>query len=461
MALSACATGSLPQAGDVALPEAFHFGPSAGREANVAALLPGEDPAFRALAQAALDNAPDLSAALARVEVARAAADRAGAELLPAIDASASIERSRINPEQFGTNLPAAVGIDRTRTVFGANFEARWDPDLFGGLKARGRAARARLDASSADAAAVRLALLAEIAGTVIDWRTLAARQAALAEDFEAAQELARLAGVREDAGIAPGFDRLRAQAAAAASRSRMAALDSARALLTGRLVTLTALPASDVLAALAQPSSEPLGRETQPPPQVPSILLANRPDIHAAAARLAAADAEVAAAAAARFPRILLSGTLGWLAFDAEKMFEDDSFVGGVGAQLVGPLLDFGRVSAEIRLAKASVREAFEHYRGAVFTALGDAEAAYALVAAVDHEAQAAIAEADQAHRAARLSEFRFRAGLADFLTVLEARRSADASGERAAAARGRAARARVLLWQALGGEPPERAES
>jgi outer membrane protein TolC len=35
----------------------------------------------------------------------------------------------------------------------------------------------------------------------------------------------------------------------------------------------------------------------------------------------------------------------------------------------------------------------------------------------------------------------------------VLEARRAADASGERAAAARGRAQRARVVLWQALGG--------
>ncbi|HCI61177.1 MAG TPA: multidrug transporter, partial [Erythrobacter sp.] len=50
-------------------------------------------------------------------------------------------------------------------------------------------------------------------------------------------------------------------------------------------------------------------------------------------------------------------------------------------------------------------------------------------------------------------LANARFEAGLADFLTVLDARRAADASGERAAAAQGRARRARVLLWQALGG--------
>ena len=55
---------------------------------------------------------------------------------------------------------------------------------------------------------------------------------------------------------------------------------------------------------------------------------------------------------------------------------------------------------------------------------------------------------------RAASLADTRYRAGLASFLEVLEARRAADASGERAAAALGRASRARILLWQALGGE-------
>lgn len=55
---------------------------------------------------------------------------------------------------------------------------------------------------------------------------------------------------------------------------------------------------------------------------------------------------------------------------------------------------------------------------------------------------------------RAARLADDRYRAGLASFLEVLEARRAADTSGERAAAALGRAERARVLLWQALGGD-------
>jgi multidrug efflux system outer membrane protein len=88
-----------------------------------------------------------------------------------------------------------------------------------------------------------------------------------------------------------------------------------------------------------------------------------------------------------------------------------------------------------------------------AVYQALGDAETAYALVVAADREAAAAGEEASLASRQSRLAETRYRAGLSDFLTVLDARRGADGSRERAAAALGRAHRARILLWQALGG--------
>ena len=90
-----------------------------------------------------------------------------------------------------------------------------------------------------------------------------------------------------------------------------------------------------------------------------------------------------------------------------------------------------------------------------AVFQALGDAEAAYGVIGAADAEAQLAMKENSELERAAKLADTRYRAGLVSFSEVLEARRAADSSGERAAASIGRANRARVLLWQALGGSP------
>lgn len=454
LALGACVAGPPPEIATPApeLPAGFLYAPNVDESAALAQLLPSDDPAFAELARRALADSPSLAEALARVDAARAAAKGAGAARLPAIGANASVETRRSNPAQFGGDVSSALPFDTEQTAYAANLTASWEVDLFGRLKASERAALARLDAADASAEAVRIALLAEIAGALIDWRSNAGREAALAQDLEAAGRLANLAGKREEAGLAPGFDRVRAEAAASQSRSRLVALESERAQIIGRLVALTAQDAATLDSLL---SADAGAAGLPPAPQaLPSLLLTARPDVRAAAAELAASDAELAAAARQRFPRLTLSGTLGLLAFDLGKLFDDQSQIYSASGGILAPLLDFGRIQAQIDGAAAGKRAAFAAYRGAVFQALGEAESAYGVVAGADAQAAAAAQESMALERAAELAEVRFRAGLADFLTVLEARRAADASGERAAAAAGRAKRARVLLWQALGGD-------
>jgi NodT family efflux transporter outer membrane factor (OMF) lipoprotein len=433
------------------LPEAYLFAPDTATDQSLDALLPSQDPAFEALAYSALANNPSLAEAAARIEQARAGANRAGAERLPEIGANGSVTGSRTSPAQLGSGLPGGIAFDAERVAYAANLTARWDADLFGRLRAQQRAAVARLDAATATARGVRIALLSEVAASVIDRRTLDTRRVALEQDLASAQNLVRLSQVREQAGIAPGFDRVRAEAVADASRSRLAALANERARLVGRLVTLTATDAREVEAALGK--QPPVPADAAAPASLPSALLVNRPDVIAAEASLRAADADLAATARRRFPGLSLSAGIGLLAFGLGDLFENQNVVGQLAASVAAPLLDFGRIQAEIDGAAAAKKSAFEAYRRTVYTALGDAEAAYGLIAAADAEAAAAEREASGLTRAAALAATRYRAGLANFLTVLEARRQADASGERAAAARGRAQRARVLLWQALGG--------
>jgi NodT family efflux transporter outer membrane factor (OMF) lipoprotein len=450
LALAACASVPEVPTPTPELPRAFFFNPGAATGTALTALMPTSDPAYAALSQAALANAPNLAEAAARIDSARAGARGAGAARLPNISADADITRNRINPAQFGQAGQQGF-IPREQTSYGANITASWDPDIFGQLKAQERAALARIDGATAQAQGVRLALLAEIAASITDWRVLDARAAAIEADAGAARQLAGLAKVREDAGIAPGFDRVRAEATVSGSATRLAALESDRARLIGRLVTLTAQDAGSVRAALAAPA--PSLAPASAPASLPSDLLANRPDVAAAAAELAATDADLAAAARARFPKLTLSGVIGLLSFRPEDFF-DDSVVGTLTGGIAGPLLDFGRVGAGIDAAAADKRAAFAAYRGAVYQALGDAEAAYGVVTAADAEAALAVTQRDQLNRAAAIAETRYRAGLASFLEVLEARRAADSSGEAAAAALGRAQRARIVLWQALGGE-------
>ncbi|XUU61065.1 efflux transporter outer membrane subunit [Erythrobacter sp. HA6-11] len=453
LTLSACVAGPPPEIATPTpeLPSEFVYSPDDGESGALADLLPNEDPAFAAFTGAALENAPSLAEALARVDAARAQARRAGAERLPNIGADASVTATRINPAQFGSDLPPGVEFATEQTSYGANIVGSWEIDIFGRLKASERAALARVNSASASAEAVRIALTSEIAGAVIDWRTLAGREAALAQDLAAAERLAGLAGEREEAGLAPGFDRVRAEAAASQSRSRLAALYGERARILGRLVTLTGLDSVTIGSVLLE---EAIATDLPAAPvAMPSTLLTTRPDVQAAGAELLASDADLAAAARSRFPRLTLSGTLGLLAFDLGSLFDSESQVYTAGGSLLAPLLDFGRIQSQIDAGAANKRAAFAAYRGAVFTALGEAEAAYGQVTGADQQAEAAAQENADLERAASLAETRYKAGLADFLTVLEARRAADASGERLAIAMGQAQRARVVLWQALGG--------
>ncbi len=469
LALSGCVAGPPPEIATAApvLPQSYFYAPTGAEAAAMASLLPTGDPAFSALLQQAQLSNPTVLEQAARLDRAQAQLRGADARRLPQLDADASIRGARTNPAQFGGDLPGPISFDTEQIAYGANLSARWDPDLFGRLGAAQRAAAALVVAADADVAAIRLSLTAEIAGAVIDWRTLMARQDALREDVVASETLISLADIRERAGIAPGFDRVRAETAAEASRSRLAALQSDEPRIIGRLITLTALPAATIREALDAPSgvgSQPAPPPAQAlamPPALPSQLLSNRPDILAASARLSAADASLAATAARRFPQLTLSAAIGLLAFDLGGLFDGDAVVGSIGGSLLAPLLDFGRIEAEIDGAAADKRIAFQSYRGRVFAALGEAESAYGLVDAADRELAVTQRERSSANRAAQLAEVRFRAGLANFLTVLDARRVADASGERAAAAQGRAERARVLLWQALGGDTADTAQA
>jgi NodT family efflux transporter outer membrane factor (OMF) lipoprotein len=451
--LAGCAAGPPPtvETPPPPLPATFSGAPDAARAGSLAALLPSDDPAFLALQAAAIAEAPSLGEAAARIERARAAARRARAERAPQLDASASIETSRSNPGSFGASLPPGISIDPDQTAYGASLSARWDPDIFGRLRSEQRAASLRLDAATADADAVRIALIADIASLVVDWRSLDARAASLQRDLTSAERLIALATARSTAGLAPGADRVRAESVASASRSRLAGLDTERGTIVGRLVTLTGRDAAWVEAQLDAPH----GEQALPsaPAALPSDLLVRRPDVVAAAGRLAAADADLAATAARRFPRLTLSGTLGLLAFSPGQLFDDDSIIGSLAAAIAGPLLDFGRISAEIDGAAADKKLAFQQYRATVFTALGDAESAYRLIAAADARAAAAAQEAALLARSDALTASRFRAGLADLSAVLETRRQADGAAERAAVAVGAARRARLLLWLALGG--------
>jgi outer membrane protein, multidrug efflux system len=449
--LAGCASiGEMPPRADITIPDNFTFAATSGADLDLAAdsLLPADTAAFMALMKRA-SGAPDLAIAVARIDAARAVAQRAKAERRPSVDVSASAQEKRSNPNQFGSG--AAGGVDASQFSIGSSITASWELDLFGRLKAGQKAAMKRLDAAGFDAASVRIALAAEIAAAVVDWQSLTAQQAQIAANVAAAESRAGLIKSRVRAGLNPGLDAMRADAVVEGLRAQLAPLKGEEAQVAARLVTLTGASADAVLADLTLSPEQWSGGDA--PTTAPSAIVATRPDVQAAAARLAASDADLAATAAQRFPRFTLSSALGLLAFSMGGLFDSDAITGQLGGSIAGPLLDFGRIQSEIDGSKAQTRIAFEELRRATFTALGEAEGGFGQLAAADREATLLAAQAAREADVARVSASRYRAGLESLIAVLDADRTAYAARQQAIAAKGRAQRARITLWQNLGG--------
>jgi NodT family efflux transporter outer membrane factor (OMF) lipoprotein len=451
--LGGCASvGPLPDAASVQLPVRYSYAPEQAADVPLAALLPNSDAGFVKLAEQARINAPTLAAALARVDAARAGLDRAGANRKPNINSSNSIAVNRASGAQ------TAPGADRdTFQIVGAT-TASWDIDLFGGLRASGRAAASRLDAAGADASAVRLALDCEIAVAVTDYRDAAARETIVQRDIADAKDLVRLTGIRAKAGIVPGFDVVRAESLLRDAQVRLAPFLADKANAVGRLVALTATGTDDVLAMLGTENGR--GELPQLRGGVPSQLLRNRPDIQAAEYRLAAAKSDVAVAAAARFPKFSITGTLGLFALALGDVFDGSSSTASLGAGITGPLFDFGRIKADIKANEASAQEAFENYRGSVYQALGEVESAFAGYTAARNASDAALARLETDRDALSIARERYRLGIADFLTVIDAQRTLNVARQASESNIAGKARAAITLYRVLGGTPQGQAK-
>ena len=173
--------------------------------------------------------------------------------------------------------------------------------------------------------------------------------------------------------------------------------------------------------------------------------------NLDVAEARLAAADADVAAARAAMLPRVTLGGSLGYAGDRVRTLFDNPLY--SLAAGLAAPVFDAGRLAAEAGQASARRTELLANYHQAIVAAFGDVEVALNAVDGSRAQAEAQAVELLQAGRAAALAESRYRAGAETLLTLLDAQRTLYAAQDEAVQARLARLQAGVALHRALGG--------
>lgn len=415
-----------------------------------------KDPALGALIERALAQNRDIHEAIARLKEARALQGVADAAARPQLGASASAARDRISEN----NRFPLRGIPNAVDLYQAGFDASWELDLFGGVRRSREAAAAETERVQFDREAIAVSASAEVAAAYLRLRGAQSRLAALEAQIGLARETISLVAARVRSGLVSELDLLRAQETLAGLEARRPPLQAAAETEMRRLGVLVGGQADTLLAELA--AFRPLPQAVPALPEVaPAALLARRADLRAIERSLAAENSRIGIAQADTYPRLSLGLSLGLLALSTGNFASAASSVWNVGPKLSAPIYRGGALEAKIAAAQARYEQAAIRYEHAAARAVEEVETA-AVRYGRESERRGKLVEVTRADESAlALAVARYRAGLADFLAVLDAQRQLFTAQDEEIVSREQALTQLVALYKALGGgwEPPPQA--
>jgi NodT family efflux transporter outer membrane factor (OMF) lipoprotein len=377
------------------------------------------DPALNDLETRALAGSPDLAAARARIASARAVVSEARGALAPSASAGLVGAEASLPASLLGRNGRL------TETVLGDNFQASWEIDLFGANRRRVEGARDRAAAAEASAADVAVSLSAQVARVYVALRAQQAIAALLERQVDCDQRLLDYARGRFAGGTVPRQNIDSARATLAQSQSDLSDTRAQITALADQLAVLVGDEPGTLDALVTQPAPLPLA-----PGMVavgdPARLLRHRPDIRQAEAQLAAANADLGARMADRFPSVSFTGILGQGGTTIGQAFSPSSLIGLLVPQIKWNLFDGGRAAAQVRGARGAREEAEANYRSHVLAALEDAEGALTRFGAARNALAKTAEQRDAAEQIANLQATRAAGGTLSRADALQADRQA-----------------------------------
>lgn len=398
-----------------------------------------QDPRLQTLIAQALVNNRDLMVAAANIAAAREQYRIQRANQLPTVSAGAGAT-VRGTKDDTSANYSADISVP--------NFEI----DLFGRVRSLTHVQQQRYFATEAGARATRLTLVANIASAWLDHAADSSLLLIAQQTAASAEKSVRLTRARLEGGVAPRTDLRQAEQILSGAQADLARQRTAVAQDINALQLLVGAPIDQRL--LSGSIDEAFGRITPVPAGLDSYVLLRRPDVLQAEYELKAANAQIGAARAALFPRITLTGLLGFASTALTKLFTGGAFAWSAGADGTYTIFQSGAGQANVRLSKAQRDAAVANYQGVIQTAFREVADALARRGTINDEIAARARQQAATADTYTLTEARYRAGIDPFLTVLDAQRSYYSAQQTSVQVKLTAAQNIVSTYQAIGGD-------
>jgi len=387
-----------------------------------------------------------LAAAKDRLSEARSLARVTSAGYFPTFSTDPNASRQR-----YSGNRPEVVTLGRplTQNTFEIPFLLNYEPDLFGKVKRSLQASNASLQSAAADLYNANLILTAELAADYFTLRELDAEIQVVQESVTIQQRGLQLVEARHSGGVASGLDLAQQQTLLDSTQTQLYLVQQQRAQFEHAIAVLTGSPASTfsvpVRPLSATPPAVPLG--------LPSELLERRPDVAEAERQMAYQNALVGVATAAFYPQLTIFGGGGVQSTDITNLFTAPSAIWSVGGDLLQPILQGGRLRANLAATKSAYDESIANYREAVLTAFQQVEDGLSDLNALSQASTTQNAAVADARRALELANNRYTGGVTSYLDVITAQSALLTNQRLATQLLGQQMVASVYLVKALGG--------
>lgn len=407
------------------------------------------DATLNRLVTLAATNNLDLRLAESRLREARALWTAARFDFAPTITSDNYYNNSQTSI----ATQPNKSRRERTLELYRVGFDATWELDLWGRVRRSVEAARATVEAVAASRDDALVTLRAEVAANYLELRGIQASLNVARRNATNQSDIVKLAEALRDGGQGTQLDVARARSLMNATLATVPPLEAAQEQAIHRLSVLCGQPPTALRNELITPQPLPSG-----PSDVaignPTELLRRRPDVRAAERSLAAATANIGVEVGDLFPALTFVGSIGLQANHPGDLGKSGTSAWGLGPHLTWAAFDLGRVRQRIRAADARAQGSLAIYEKTVLLALEETENSLVTFGR-ERQRLGFLRESERAAaEAVELARQRYRDGVADFLSVLDAERTLLDLQEQLVQSETRTATSLVAVYKALGGD-------
>jgi multidrug efflux system outer membrane protein len=355
-----------------------------------------------------------------------------------------------------GSNLLSPLGKGGlpgvTTELYQAGFDSIWELDVFGGTRRQVEAATADIGAAIENRRDILVTLLAEVARNYLDLRGAQRQEDVARENLGAQRQILELTRSMQRSGLVSELDVSRAASQVATTAATMPPFVAEVHRTIHALSTLMGREPNSLMAELENAKPAPT-LPPEVPVGLPSDLIRRRPDVRRAESQFHAATARVGSAKADLFPKFSLTGSAGFDSSSIKHLFDWQSHYFLISPTVTWPIFEAGRIKANVRLQQAARQESLLQYRNTILAALREVEDSL-IAYSTEQERRAALRESlEESRKTLEIARNQYQNGLVDFLTVLDAQRTALAAEQALTQSDQTVSTDRVALYKALGG--------